>query len=160
MCRSVRDIDLVMSVIVAPEQRALDPEVIPTTFHSRATATDRHTDRKLRVGYYTNDGFFDPNPACVRAVTETVAALQGAGHVVAEFKVPNINDAMDTYFGLMVADGSRTQLEMMEGEVVDHTLKRLFKNRALPPIVVRLMALVFARVFKWQRIARALLVAV
>ena len=160
MCRSARDIDLLMSVIMSAEQRLFDPEVLPTEFKQRSQTLERHTHRKLRIGYYTNDEFFKPNAACSRAVLETVEALRSAGHEVVEFELPRIQDAMDIYFGLMVADGSRTQIDMMHGEVVDHTLKRLFKNRQLPPIVVRAMAFVFKRIFKWDRVAHALLVAV
>jgi hypothetical protein len=77
-----------------------------------------------------------------------------------EFKPPVIGKAMDMYYGLMVADGSRTQFQMMEGEVVDDTLKRLFRNRAMHPLAVRAMAFVFKKFLKWPRIAHALLVAV
>lgn len=44
--------------------------------------------RKLKVGYYVDDGFVPASPACARAVMETVEALRKDGHTVVEFKPP------------------------------------------------------------------------
>ncbi|TMS38943.1 hypothetical protein L596_005564 [Steinernema carpocapsae] len=45
-------------------------------------------EKKLKIGYFVNDGFLKPVPACARAVNDTVEKLKGAGHELVVFKVP------------------------------------------------------------------------
>jgi fatty acid amide hydrolase len=45
-------------------------------------AAVRDTSRPLRIGFYSDDGFWKPAPSCARAVDEAVAALRLAGHTV------------------------------------------------------------------------------
>ena len=50
--------------------------------------------KKLRIGYYTTDGYTRPVPAITRAVEEAKLALENAGHTLIKFEVPRIADAM------------------------------------------------------------------
>ena len=60
----------------------------------------------------------------------------------------------------MVADGSKQQNKLLEGEVIDDTLKTLLRNRGLPQWVVRGMAAIYGRVFGWTRMAGVFVAAV
>jgi Asp-tRNA(Asn)/Glu-tRNA(Gln) amidotransferase A subunit family amidase len=51
MCRSVRDVDLILSVVMSQDQRNLDPEMPYPTYHARSSAEEKHTDRALKIGY-------------------------------------------------------------------------------------------------------------
>jgi Asp-tRNA(Asn)/Glu-tRNA(Gln) amidotransferase A subunit family amidase len=55
----------------------------------------------------TSDGYFEPVPACQRAVLEAVEALKSQGHEVVPFEVPYSSSKMvETYISLMGADGN------------------------------------------------------
>lgn len=41
-----------------------------------------HRPGHMRIGFFVTDGYFDPSPACQRAVREAVSALQREGHEV------------------------------------------------------------------------------
>eukprot|EP01094_Clydonella_sp_ATCC50884_P012610 TRINITY_DN2285_c0_g1_i1.p1 TRINITY_DN2285_c0_g1~~TRINITY_DN2285_c0_g1_i1.p1 ORF type:complete len:608 (-),score=159.66 TRINITY_DN2285_c0_g1_i1:189-1988(-) len=158
ICRSAQDLDLILSIMIGSEvQRSHDPASIPSVYRrvvGDAAENVSHRGRKLRIGYYEDDGFFSPNPACARAVREAVAALEKDGHEVVKFTPPTLVDALHTYYALMVADGSAVQLQMLEGEEIDDTLKTLLRNRRMPPIAVRAVAAVYEKVFGWKRMSR------
>lgn len=61
----------------------LQPPPGPEVAHiATSVGTAADGGRRLRVGYYTTDSFFEPAPACKRAVEEAAAALTSAGHDV------------------------------------------------------------------------------
>ena len=56
--------------------------------------------KRLRIGYYLSDDFFEAAPACQRAVLEAKEALERAGHELVLFDVFGGNGPRD------VADGA------------------------------------------------------
>lgn len=78
MARSVKDLVLGLRVWWSDYQFDLDPSVPPMTFNDE----QYNSKKRLRIGFYTTDNFFQPSPACVRAVTETVEKLKGLEHEV------------------------------------------------------------------------------
>jgi len=76
-------------------------------------------DTKLllpRVGYYTDDGYFAPSPACIRAVDEVVAQLALDGHECVPFAPPLVAEAVGAYYELMSADNCQAMIAGFEGE--------------------------------------------
>ncbi|KAL8393910.1 hypothetical protein RB595_003608 [Gaeumannomyces hyphopodioides] len=65
MCRSLRDMDLFMRVVLAANPHLRDPNLVPIPWTGLKTETDR---RPLRVGIVANDGFVEPQPPVRRAV--------------------------------------------------------------------------------------------
>ena len=45
------------------------------------------TCRKLRVGYCTSDGFYQPHPGCERAVVQAVELISKLGHEPIKVKI-------------------------------------------------------------------------
>ncbi|VBB28696.1 unnamed protein product [Acanthocheilonema viteae] len=56
----------------------------------------------LRIGYYVDDGFMKPVPACSRAVAQTVEKLKAIGHEMVLFHLPDPKNAASLFYrGLM-----------------------------------------------------------
>lgn len=62
-------------------------------------------EKKLRIGYYTDDGFLTPVPACSRVVIETVDKLESLGHELIHFQVPKSQQAAKMFFKNIMPDG-------------------------------------------------------
>ena len=78
ICRSARDLELVVALLLGSELlHSLDPTSIPVPFKIPGLPK-----RKLRIGYYEQDGYFEAHSSCARAVRDTVATLASAGHEV------------------------------------------------------------------------------
>ena len=52
------------------------------------------SSKPLRIGYYIDDGYQKPIPAVQRGVIVAKEALEAAGHVLVQFQVPKVPDAM------------------------------------------------------------------
>lgn len=61
---------------------------------------------KLKIGYFLNDGLFEPMLAMNRAVKEAVECLEISGAQVTEFKVPDLAEAEEIFFKTLTADGA------------------------------------------------------
>ena len=80
MARSVEDIEIASRVVFGKSAN-----------YSSAPVPYREVKlgRKLKFGYYFNDGMAQITPACSRAVSETVEALRKQGHECVEFELPS-----------------------------------------------------------------------
>jgi hypothetical protein len=68
----------------------------PTPTPPRAMCSALTDTTPLRIGWYTTDGYFQPAPACVRAVQEAVAALGALPNVtMVPFQPPNITEVRE-----------------------------------------------------------------
>src|SRR6185436_10136992 len=101
MARSARDLALFMGALDPRAMTAIDPRVPPLPFG-------------------------DPSQIEVAgAVGEAAAALRARGAEVIAFTPPGIEDAVYTYLAAMSADGGETALRLLEGGLVDVSLKSL-----------------------------------
>jgi Asp-tRNA(Asn)/Glu-tRNA(Gln) amidotransferase A subunit family amidase len=100
---------------------------------SESQASGPHP-RKLRVGVLIDDGWFEPAPACARAVREAAAALQAAGHPLVDFAPgEDLRLVVQAYIGLAAADGKfRSFVEALEGEELHTNYSFLFRTAQLP----------------------------
>jgi Asp-tRNA(Asn)/Glu-tRNA(Gln) amidotransferase A subunit family amidase len=90
--------------------------------------------RKLRVGVLLDDGWFEPAPACARAVHEAAAALRSAGHTLVDFPAgDDLRQAVLAYIGLASADGRfRSFVEALEGEELHPNYSFLHRTAQIP----------------------------
>jgi len=79
--------------------------------------------RKLRIGWYTHDGFFPPTPGCIRAVRETVELLEAAGHEVIEWKDFDNSDIFEVFVASILSDGGHHSLKTWKGEILDQAIE-------------------------------------
>ena len=101
IARHVEDLSLAMTVM-SRDLWQDDPAVPPVPFNDPTQV--RLTD--LRVGFYTDDGFFKAAPALRRAVTHAVEALRARGVAVEEFRPPHVERVM-YLFNEIIAGAAR-----------------------------------------------------
>ncbi len=106
----------------------LDEEAIA----GRKDASGAEPKKKLKIGYYEHDGFFAAAPACARAVRQSVAALQEAGHECVRWQPPAVPTAVRVYYGIMSADGGAGVFDGLEGEEMSELYSSLFWLLKIP----------------------------
>jgi len=118
LARTVADVALGTSVIAAG--RADDLEPAPALGDYRAVDV-----AKLRVAVFEDDGAFATGPAVRRGVHEAAEMLTAAGARVTAWAPPDIDKAIDLYFGLLTADGGRGLGTLARGQKIDPTIAPL-----------------------------------
>ena len=91
--------------------------------------------KKLKIGYYETDGWFDPAPACSRAVRQAVAALQELGHECVRWTPPAVPLAVRSYYGIMSADSAQGVISGLEGENIDPSYGDLLLMLKVPSLI-------------------------
>ncbi|KXJ87152.1 acetamidase [Microdochium bolleyi] len=64
MCRSLRDMDLFMGLILGDQPHLLDPRLVPIPWAGLQTTSGK----VLKIGIVDNDGFVEPQPPVKRAI--------------------------------------------------------------------------------------------
>nr|XP_039261917.1 fatty-acid amide hydrolase 1-like [Styela clava] len=91
MARDVDTIVMAMRALCCDKMFELDPHVIPVKFRD-----EMYNNKKpLRIGYFYDNGYVKPVPACQRVVKMAKEALEKAGHTLVSYTVPDIEDIMD-----------------------------------------------------------------
>jgi len=143
LANSVEDLALVMRALLVPKMWARDPTTPPIPF-------DRSVyegTRKLRVGYFDCDGYFESAPACRRAVHDAVRVLREQGCEVVKFAPPpSFEKMVIEYCAILTADGHMRGLtDALEGETLSKSYQLAYNASNLPnclrPTVGRLLTL-------------------
>jgi Asp-tRNA(Asn)/Glu-tRNA(Gln) amidotransferase A subunit family amidase len=122
-----------------------DPQLIRQPWRD-----ERFKDKKrLTIGFYTNDGWFSPAPACMRAVNEAANALRQLGHTVVPYTPIDVPEAVRLFVGIIGADGNRHLLESLENEEINPLYTPLLQAAKIPnflrPLIARIMRLIGER---------------
>jgi fatty acid amide hydrolase len=141
MARSVADLGLALAVLAAPGQEAVDPAIAPAPLGR----PDAVALRGLRVGVYEDDGYFPPAPALRRAVRESAAALRERGAEVEEFRPPDVELGVGTYFGLIYHDGLAALKRFGAGSRLDPRIRKLILAVSVPNWLRPALARLFRR---------------
>jgi amidase len=100
MARSLRDILLFSETVVGAEPWFHDPRCLPIPWRTV------EKKKKLKIGVMWNDGSVLPTPPVTRALKETVAKLEAAGHEIVEWKPEGHKSAINLLVSShRVADG-------------------------------------------------------
>ncbi|XP_070797466.1 vitamin D3 hydroxylase-associated protein-like [Pituophis catenifer annectens] len=151
MARDVDSLVLCMKALLCDELFHLDPSVPPLPFREEIYTSSN----LLRIGYYEDDGYFQPSPSMKRAVQETKNLLQAAGHTLIPFVPPRINYVVDELFTKGIfSDGAANLLDKFKGDIVDPGLKSQINCYSIPIVLKRILALILKPVY--PRIARDL----
>eukprot|EP00929_Paragymnodinium_shiwhaense_P056690 TRINITY_DN28378_c0_g1_i1.p1 TRINITY_DN28378_c0_g1~~TRINITY_DN28378_c0_g1_i1.p1 ORF type:complete len:608 (-),score=147.85 TRINITY_DN28378_c0_g1_i1:102-1925(-) len=138
MGRSVDDLALLMKAWCSPLMYAGDKTIPVLPWDSQAYDRAKGA-RKMTFGFFVHDGFFDPAPACRRAVLETVDALRRDGHKVVEFPAEEMRETALLYLKLMAADGGMNGfIRGLEGETLHEYYAFLYKIANLPNLARKL----------------------
>ncbi len=128
LARRVADLELALRVLTTLEPNEIDPQIAPVPLGDPAQV---RVDT-LRVGMWTDDGFFGVAPAVARAVSEAADALRRMGACVEAFQPPEIPHAVDLYFGILSADGAADAARILGNSRRDWRMNRLIKLAASP----------------------------
>lgn len=132
---------------------AADPYTPRVPWKSQVYRDGLSEKRKLRIGYYVNDGWFTPTRTCQRAVTETVVALKRSGIECVPFKPVEMWEAVRCYYALLSADGNmRSFIEGCEGEQLHPRYEQLLRMSRIPSWLRPILVLAI-RSIGWKRIA-------
>ncbi|CAF0980341.1 unnamed protein product [Rotaria sp. Silwood1] len=141
LARCTDDLVLVMRSLLQENMWFNNPEIARQPWRD-----ELFMDKKrLTIGFYTNDNWFSPAPACIRAVNEAAEVLRKLGHRVIPYTPIDVPEAVRIYVGIIGADGSRLFLESLENEPINPLYEPLFQAAKFPnflrPLVCRLMRL-------------------
>jgi Asp-tRNA(Asn)/Glu-tRNA(Gln) amidotransferase A subunit family amidase len=121
LARRVEDLELAMSVLAALGQEKFDFS-IPAVAWPDPKLVDVS---KLRVAFYTDDGFFPAAPGVRRAVEVAAEALRAEGATVESWTPPRVQDAIRLFYGLISADGGRSAKRALASNPTTRQIKGL-----------------------------------
>lgn len=105
------------------------------------------SEKKLRIGYYVDDGWFTPTPAMQRAVLESKKHLEAAGHTVVPFYPPNVSHAMMLYFRAVCLDGGQYVLNKLLKDLIEPTIHFQVIMWMIPSWVQRILSYPVSLIF-------------
>ncbi|KAH6886890.1 acetamidase [Thelonectria olida] len=107
MCRSLRDMDLFMKVVLAAKPYLVDPKLVPIPW----TGLQTPLNRRLKIGIIDNDGFIEPQPPVKRAISWVRGLLTSPKHSelveVKQFKPFGATDAWSKIRRMYWPDGGQ-----------------------------------------------------
>ncbi|KAI5460584.1 acetamidase [Mariannaea sp. PMI_226] len=131
MCRSLRDMDLLMKTILQASPHLLDPKLVPIPW----TGLQTIIDRRLKIGIITNDGFIEPQPPVRRAISWVTKLLAdpklGNQIEVKEFKPFGASDAWSKVRRMYWPDGGQGNRSAIiaSGEPLHHLSEWIWKDQ-------------------------------
>merc|ERR1712071_286629 len=96
--------------------------------------------RKLKIGYYEDDGFFPTTPGVQRAVRMAREHYEKLGHELIPFRPFNVEALVKSYGFMMVADQAETLLTNLSVDDIDPSLKYLMWMVKTPHFLKRLFS--------------------
>ncbi|KAG5275792.1 hypothetical protein AALO_G00124600 [Alosa alosa] len=151
MARDVDSLALCMKALLCEDMFVLDPTVPPMPFNEKVYLSTK----RLRIGYYENDGYQMPSPSMKRAFRETKELLERAGHTFVPFTPPQIVYAMhELVVKGILADGAETLLGSVKDGPVDPCLLPQIIPYRLPRWLKKTLSVILRPIF--PRIAASL----
>ena len=133
MGRCVDDLALIAEVLfnASAETFATLPRLaLPLPFRQVALP------EKLKFGYYRSDNLFQASPACQRAVTMTVEALERDGHECVAIEPPDAAEALRIFVALTSADAYERLLSNLDGDPSEPALFLIQLQKRLGPTLM------------------------
>uniref|UniRef100_A0A673X5R9 Fatty-acid amide hydrolase 1 n=1 Tax=Salmo trutta TaxID=8032 RepID=A0A673X5R9_SALTR len=138
MARDVDSLALCMQALLCDHMFRLDPTVPPIPFNQQVY----QRSKPLRIGYYENDGYAMPSPSMGRALRETKALLERAGHTLVPFSLPRLSYAIhELVIRGIAGDGCATLLSNLKGGPVDPSLRVQIIPYGLPYTVKKILSI-------------------
>jgi fatty acid amide hydrolase len=141
IARSVADVRLAMKVFAATSQKPTSDLVPPVPWSN----PDDVKTENLRVGFYTDNGYFPASPALRRTVEEAAEALRGRGLSVAPFAPPDPRETVRLFLGAVSAGGGGGYKRLLGKEKPIPQVSGLFQGLNTPPLIMKGVASMMAR---------------
>lgn len=150
MARCVDDLKLAMDVLLAaPLGDAAEAPPVPWESGPIAAPTG------LRVGVYTDNGFFSASPGIRRLVAEAGQALTDKGLTVCAFQPPEPALGVELGLRLLGSDGGAWVRQALQGEPPIADMRALMRITSMPNVLRRPLAFVL-RLLGQHHAARSL----
>ncbi|KXN67638.1 amidase signature enzyme, partial [Conidiobolus coronatus NRRL 28638] len=142
MASHVEDLDLMIRSVLNQKPWEVSHWVVPIPYREATLP------KRLRIGYYLDDGIYPVTPACERAVMMTVEALKAAGHDVFPYHEPALREAVPLFGKFATVDKSKPKFEVLKSHE-RFTLEQLKMTvfHRLPVWMTWLVTAVIGRVF-------------
>ncbi len=135
IARTVEDLSLAMSVLAETSLGVTRDLVPPVPWPDPG----RVRVAELRIGFYTENGYFPVAPALRRAVEEAAEALRGMGAAVAPITPPDAAEAVRIFLGAVSAGGADDYLRLLDGEKPIPQVAGMFRPASVPPVVMSIV---------------------
>ncbi|KAK4023136.1 vitamin D3 hydroxylase-associated protein [Daphnia magna] len=112
-----------------------DPDLLPIPWNEQAFIGNK----KLRIGYYEDDGFFPTTPGIRRAIQIAKTALEASGHDLVPFVPPRVDYVLNSFISILTADQSRYLLQALSNDDIDPVLKPTLFLLSIPNVMKRLL---------------------
>ncbi|VDN01234.1 unnamed protein product [Thelazia callipaeda] len=104
--------------------------------------------RPLRIGYFVEDGFMKPVPACARAVIQTVEKLKTLGHELVQFHLPEPENAASLFYKNLMPHGGDFLVQLYSNEETPSYLRTFTFLLKVPFFVRRIVSFVLSFISK------------
>ncbi len=122
LARDVHGLVVGTRAILSPQLFELDRYVVPVPF--REEKYNEMKGKKLKFGYYVDNGYFTAVPPMVRGVKDTIAALEKEGHEVEVWDIsPHINDIMVRFVKVLFGVGGKQLNRMVKDDAIDEAMR-------------------------------------
>ena len=91
-----------------------------------------YSQKKLKFGYYFDDGVSIASPPVKRAILETVQALQSQGHECVQVTIPNTSEPFAIFAALTSAEGYSNLRKPIGNDPIEPTLRFILTLGGLP----------------------------
>jgi amidase len=140
MASHVQDLDLMIKAALNKRPWEISHSVVPIPYREVTLP------KKLRIGYYLDDGIFPATPAVERAVMMTVEALKAAGHDVFPYHESTLRGSSALYIKIDNLDKSKPKFDMLQSnDKMTVEVNKITSLHKFPKWVVWLYSLIFER---------------
>jgi fatty acid amide hydrolase len=133
IARSVADLQLAMEVFAKTSLETTNDLVPPVPWPDPTKVQVEN----LRIGFYTDNGYFSASPALRRAVEEAAEALQKGGASVGRFMPPDADETIRIFLGAVSAGGGSGYKRLLGKEKPLPQVAGLFQGLNTPPLVMK-----------------------
>lgn len=121
MSKSVDGVILGMKTFLQDPMKMaeMDHKVVPLPWQEKLFSPSK----RLKIGWYDDDGYFKLTPCCKRAVRVAVDTLEKLGCEVVYFRPPQLENIAHYFFDHILADAGINNLELWEGEILDQAVE-------------------------------------
>ncbi|MBI4333015.1 MAG: amidase [Chloroflexi bacterium] len=128
IARTVADLCLAMEVLATPGPDGASELIPPMPWPDPS----KISIRGLRVGMYTDDGFFSASPALRRAVNEAGGALRTRGAEVEYFAPPDVSEGVRLFLAIEGADGGAWIRSLLKDDRPEPSVRGLLRGSGTP----------------------------
>jgi fatty acid amide hydrolase len=140
IARTVADLRLAMEVFSATSLKSTHDLVPPVPWPDPTKVQVE----KLRIGFYTDNGYFPASPALRRAVDESVEVLRELGASVEYFTPPDAAETIRIFLGSVSAGGGGGYQRLLGKEKPLPQVAGLFQGLGTPPVILKGIARLMA----------------